>query len=142
MQRKKLHILEVFMVFFMQQLYFEEFISFAALFFYIRVSETPASAFHDFNKEQIGKKTNFCKIKCYVNTFNKKSDRLPLFYNNLLNKISMGISFFKKKRQHWLEDFAWRVERVTQKFRLSSVSFLSVYLFSVTKACVAVRPAE
>jgi hypothetical protein len=44
----------------------------------------------------------------------------------------MGISFFKKKRRHWLEDFAWRVERVTQKFRLSSVSFLSVYLFSVT----------
>jgi hypothetical protein len=33
----------------MQQLYFEEFISFAAL--YIWVSETPASAFHDFNKE-------------------------------------------------------------------------------------------
>jgi hypothetical protein len=27
-----------------------------------------------------------------------KSDRLPLFYNNLLNKTSMGISFFKKKR--------------------------------------------
>jgi hypothetical protein len=33
----------------MQDLYFEEFISFAAFFFYIRVSETPASAFHDFN---------------------------------------------------------------------------------------------
>jgi hypothetical protein len=62
----------------------------------------------------------------------------------------MGISFFFKKaiftfrtpfslsfamkfqRRNWLEDFAWRVERVTQKFRLSSVSFLSVYLFSVT----------
>jgi hypothetical protein len=38
----------------------------------------------------------------------------------------------KFQRRHWLEDFAWRVERVTQKFRLSSVSFLSVYLFSVT----------
>jgi hypothetical protein len=62
----------------------------------------------------------------------------------------MGISFFKKKaiftfrtafslsfamkfkRRHWLEDFVWRVERVIQKFRLSSVSFLSVYLFSVS----------
>jgi hypothetical protein len=38
----------------------------------------------------------------------------------------------KFQRRQWLEDFAWRVERVTQKFRLSSVSFLSVYLFSVT----------
>jgi hypothetical protein len=38
----------------------------------------------------------------------------------------------KFQRRHWLEDFAWRVERVTQKFRLLSVSFLSVYLFSVT----------
>jgi hypothetical protein len=37
----------------------------------------------------------------------------------------------KFQRRHWLEDFAWRVERVTQKFRLSSVSFLSVYLFPV-----------
>jgi hypothetical protein len=37
------------------------------------------------------------------------------------------ISFAMKfQRRHWLEDFAWRVERVTQKFRLSSVSFLSV----------------
>ena len=53
----------------------------------------------------------------------------------------MGISFFKKKaiftfrtafslsfamkfqRRHWLEDFAWRVERVTQKFRLSRCLF-------------------
>jgi hypothetical protein len=61
----------------------------------------------------------------------------------------MGISFLKKKaiftfrtafspsfamkfqRRHWLEDFAWRVERVTQKFRLMSISFLSVYLSSV-----------
>jgi hypothetical protein len=67
----------------------------------------------------------------------------------------MGISFLKKKsnfhlsngvfpmagyafamkfqRRHWLGNFAWRVERVTQKLRLSSVSFLSVYLSSVTK---------
>jgi hypothetical protein len=69
---------------------------------------------------------------------NNKSDRLPLFYNNLLNKIPMGISFLKKKaiftfrtafslsfamkfqQRHWLEDFAWRV---TQKFRLSSCLF-------------------
>jgi hypothetical protein len=50
----------------------------------------------------------------------------------------MGISFFKKKaifksvslsfamkfqRRHWLEDIAWRVERVTQKFRLSRCLF-------------------
>jgi hypothetical protein len=35
----------------MQELYFEEFMSFAVLFVYIWVSETPASAFHDFNKE-------------------------------------------------------------------------------------------
>ena len=52
MQRKKtIRIIEVFVYFFMQELYFEEFISFTALFFYIGVSETPASAFHDFNKE-------------------------------------------------------------------------------------------
>jgi hypothetical protein len=37
----------------------------------------------------------------------------------------------KFQRRHWLKDFAWRVERVTKKFRLSSVSFLSVYLSSV-----------
>ena len=53
----------------------------------------------------------------------------------------MGISFLKKKaiftfrtafslsfamkfqRRHWLEDFAWRVERVTQKLRLSRCLF-------------------
>jgi ABC-type long-subunit fatty acid transport system fused permease/ATPase subunit len=53
----------------------------------------------------------------------------------------MGISFLKKKaiftfrtafslsfamkfqRRRWLEDFAWRVERVTQKFRLSRCLF-------------------
>ena len=87
------------------------------------------------------------------NLFNK-SDRLPLFYNNLLNKNVMGISFLKKiidfhpsngvfpifamkfQRRHWLEDFAWRVERVKQKFRLSSVSFLSVYLFSVLQRAI------
>ncbi len=57
-----------------------------------------------------------------------KSDRLPLLDNNLLNKISMGISFFLKKRfspfkrhfpytfamkfqrWHWLGNFAWSVE--------------------------------
>jgi hypothetical protein len=78
-----------------------------------------------------------------------KSDHLPLFYNNLLNKISMGISFKKKRSnfhisngislsfamkfqwRHWLGNFAWHVECVTQKLRLSSVSFLSVYLSSV-----------
>ena len=37
----------------------------------------------------------------------------------------------KFRRRHWLGNFAWRVERVTQKFRLSSVRFLSVYLSSV-----------
>jgi hypothetical protein len=53
----------------------------------------------------------------------------------------MGISFLKNKtiftfrttfslsfamkfqRRHWLEDFVWRVERVTQKFRLSRCLF-------------------
>ena len=35
----------------MQELYFEEFISFAALFFIHERLELPASAFHDFNKE-------------------------------------------------------------------------------------------
>ena len=29
----------------------------------------------------------------------------------------------KFQRRHWLEDFAWRVERVTQKFRLSRCLF-------------------
>jgi hypothetical protein len=38
-------------VFFMQELYFEEFISFAALFFIYEHLKPPASAFHDFNKE-------------------------------------------------------------------------------------------
>ena len=46
----------------MQELYFEEFISFAALFFYIcRVSETLASAFHDFNRVDRGKKQTVAK---------------------------------------------------------------------------------
>ena len=38
-------------VFFMQELYFEAFISFAALFFIYEHLKPPASAFHDFNKE-------------------------------------------------------------------------------------------
>ena len=38
-------------VFFMRELYFEEFISFAALFFIYEHLKLPASAFHDFNKE-------------------------------------------------------------------------------------------
>jgi hypothetical protein len=52
MQRKKtIHIIEVFMGFFMQELYFVAFISFAALFFIYEHLKPPASAFHDFNKE-------------------------------------------------------------------------------------------
>jgi hypothetical protein len=43
----------------MQELYFEEFISFAALFFIHKHLKFPASAFHDFNK--IGKKQTFAK---------------------------------------------------------------------------------
>jgi hypothetical protein len=35
----------------MRELYFEEFISFAALFFIYEHLKPPASAFHDFNKE-------------------------------------------------------------------------------------------
>jgi hypothetical protein len=38
------------MGFFMRELYFEEFISFAALFFIYEHLKLPASAFHDFNK--------------------------------------------------------------------------------------------
>jgi hypothetical protein len=64
----------------MQELYFEEFISFAALFFIYEHLKPPASAFHDFNKEQIGKKTNFCKIKCYINTFNKNKSIKVIAY--------------------------------------------------------------
>jgi hypothetical protein len=37
----------------------------------------------------------------------------------------------KFQRRHWLEDFAWRVERVTQSSGYRGVCFLSVYLFSV-----------
>jgi hypothetical protein len=49
MQRNKtMHIIEIF-GFFMQELYFEAFISFAALFFIHEHLKTPASAFHDFN---------------------------------------------------------------------------------------------
>jgi hypothetical protein len=49
MQRNKtIHIIEVFIVFYM---YFEAFISFAALFFIHKHLKFPASAFHDFNKE-------------------------------------------------------------------------------------------
>jgi hypothetical protein len=54
MQRKNYTYYRSKHVFFMRELYFEEFISFAALFFIHKASEipaTPASAFHDFNKE-------------------------------------------------------------------------------------------
>jgi hypothetical protein len=48
MQRNKtIHIIEVFMVFFMR----EEFISFAVLLFIHEHLKFPASVFHDFNKE-------------------------------------------------------------------------------------------
>jgi hypothetical protein len=57
MKRKKLYILSKIM----QEFYFEEFISFAALFFIHKHMKFPASAFHDFNKEQIGKKKTFAK---------------------------------------------------------------------------------
>jgi hypothetical protein len=49
-------------------------------------------------------------------------------------RTAFSLSFAMKfQRRHWLEDFASRVERVTQKCRLSSVSFLPVYLFSVVQ---------
>jgi hypothetical protein len=64
----------------MQELYFVAFISFAALFFMYEHLKPPASAFHDFNKEWIGEKTNFCKIKCYVNIFNKKKSIKVIAY--------------------------------------------------------------
>jgi hypothetical protein len=52
MQRNKtIHIIKVFMFFFMQELYLEEFISFAALLFIHEHLKFLASEFHDFNKE-------------------------------------------------------------------------------------------
>jgi hypothetical protein len=74
----------------------------------------------------------------------------------------MGISFFLKKaiftfrtafslsfamkfqRQHWLEDFVWRVERVTQKFWLSRclfplcISLLCGHMVCLNKVCFIV----
>ena len=39
-------------------------------------------------------------------------------------RTAFSLSFAMKfQRRHWLEDFAWRVERVTQKFRLSRCLF-------------------
>ena len=61
----------------MQELYFEEFISFAALFFIHEHLKFPASAFHDFTASAFH---NFCKIKCYVNTFNKKKSIKVIAY--------------------------------------------------------------
>ena len=46
------------MVFFMQELYFEEFISFAALFFIYEHLKPPASAFHDFNIKGVDREKN------------------------------------------------------------------------------------
>jgi hypothetical protein len=52
MQRKKLYTYyRSKHGFFMQELYFEAFISFAALFFIYEHLKPPASAFNDFNKE-------------------------------------------------------------------------------------------
>jgi hypothetical protein len=45
----------------MREFYFEEFISFAALLFIHEHLKFPASVFHDFNKEKIGKKQTFAK---------------------------------------------------------------------------------
>ena len=51
MQRNKtIHIIEVFMFFFMRELYFEEFISFAVLLFIHEHLKFPASVFHDFKE--------------------------------------------------------------------------------------------
>jgi hypothetical protein len=53
----------------------------------------------------------------WVSHILKKSDfHLP---NSVFPTFAM-----KFQRRHWLEDFAWRVERVTQKFRLSRCLFL------------------
>jgi hypothetical protein len=56
------------------------------------------------------------------------------FFLNVIFTLRTAFSLtfaMKFQRRHWLEDFAWRVEGVTQKFRLSSVSFLTLYLSTV-----------
>jgi hypothetical protein len=45
----------------MQELYFVAFISFAALFFIYEYLKPPASAFHDLNERNEGKKQTFAK---------------------------------------------------------------------------------
>ena len=51
MQRKNCTYYRSSHVFFMRELYIEEFISFAALFFIYEHLKLPASAFHEFNKQ-------------------------------------------------------------------------------------------
>jgi hypothetical protein len=64
----------------------------------------PASAFRDFNKEYIGKKTNLCKIKCYVNTFNKKKSIkvIAYRYSTIIywTKLPWVFHFFLKSDFH------------------------------------------
>ena len=87
-RNKTIHIIEVF-IFFMRELYFEEFISFAALLLIHERLKFLASSFHDFNDRVDREKINFCKMKCYVLMLTLlingnhaiKVIRLPLFYN-------------------------------------------------------------
>jgi hypothetical protein len=94
----------------------------------------------------------FCKIKCYVNTFNKKKSIKVIAYrystiiywtkfpwvSHFLKKkaiftfrTAFSLSFAMKfQRRHWLEDFAWRVEPAWKAWHKNSgyrdVCFLSV----------------
>ena len=64
----------------MQELDFEEFISFGALFFIHEHLKFPASAFHDFNKEYTA---NFSKlVKIFFSCF--KKSYLGLRFNFLI----------------------------------------------------------
>jgi hypothetical protein len=100
--------------------------------------------------------TNFCKIKCYVNTFNKrKSIKVIAYrYSTIIywtKKTSMGISFLKKKRfspferrfpylllWNFSDRTGWKIKILRGAWNAwhknsgyRGVCFLSVYLFSV-----------
>jgi hypothetical protein len=121
-------------------------------FFIYEHLKLPASVFHDFNKEKIGKKTNFCKIKCYVNTFNKKKSIkvIAYLYSTIIYWTKVPwVSHFKKKAiftfrtafsylllWNFSDGTGWKILRGAwnawhKNSGYRGVCFLSVYLFSV-----------
>jgi hypothetical protein len=85
----------------MRELYFEEFISFTALLLYMSIWNSQPVLFTILIRSIDREKKNFCKIKCYANTFDKrKSLKVTAYrYSTIIYWTKFPrVSHLKKKR--------------------------------------------